>query len=190
MPRGLGAMLSVSLAAALLGILHIGAPMRQYYLGFVPQIALAASLGLVTLFRERAPRTPLAAWATAIAVLAVCVAPSAWSAYERHAPRGEQERFLREVVAVTQPGDRVFDCWTGLYLTRLPAYRHFFLLSDVFRVLDPKQLESDLLVALANPDVKVVIADTHFRLLPDAVRMYVQREFAQRPGFEGLLVRR
>ena len=183
-------MLSVSLAAGLLGIFHIGAPMRQYYMSFLPQLALAASFGLVTGFARFFPQPGGVGWAAAAAALLVCTGPSAWSVHARHTSRDDQERFLREVVEVTEPGDRVFDCWTGLYLTRLPAYRYFFLLSDVFRVIDPQTLERELLEALANPEVKVVIVDTHFPLLPRPVQTYVKSEFSQRPGFDGLLVRR
>ena len=84
---------------------------------------------------------------------------------------------LREVLAVTKPGDRVFDCWTGLYLTRMPAYRYFFLNADVQRLLDPAQMEADLLRVLDQPDVTAVILDDFVLELPIAVQNKIRRDF-------------
>ena len=150
-----------------------------------PQLALAVALRSI-----RASRPNFAIRAAGIAALAICVLPAAVAAYGRHQSRATDEEFMRRVVAVTEPGDRVFDCWTGLYLTRLPAFAHFFLLSDVFRILDTDQLEADLLDALANPAVTAVIVDGNFKRLPQPVRHYVQREFERWQGNTHLRVRR
>ncbi len=84
---------------------------------------------------------------------------------------------MREVLAVTKPGDRVFDCWTGLYLTRLPAYRYFFLNADVQRLLDARQMEEDLLRALDDPGVTAVILDDFVLELPISVQNKIRLDF-------------
>jgi hypothetical protein len=97
---------------------------------------------------------------------------------------------MRSVLSVTHPGERVFDCWTGLYLTRKPAFPYFFLLSDVIRVLEPERFEADLLGALRNPEVTAAIIDRNFEILPASVRAYVRRAFVAEADVPGLRVRR
>jgi hypothetical protein len=90
---------------------------------------------------------------------------------------------LREVLAVTKPGDRVFDCWTGLYLTRLPAYRYFFLNADVQRLLEPRRMEEDLLRMLDDPEVTAVILDDFVLELPISVQNKIRRDFTNIQDF-------
>ncbi|MEZ4654175.1 MAG: hypothetical protein R3E12_11465 [Candidatus Eisenbacteria bacterium] len=85
---------------------------------------------------------------------------------------------LRQVLAVTKPGDRVLDCWTGLYLTRRPAYRYFFLNADVQRLLDAGTMEADLLRILDDPQVTAVILDDFTLELPMPVQNKIRRDFA------------
>ena len=56
-----------------------------------------------------------------------------------------QLRVLEQVLAVSAPGDRVFDCFSGLYLTRLHAHRYFYLNGDLQRLFTPEELERSIL---------------------------------------------
>jgi hypothetical protein len=97
---------------------------------------------------------------------------------------------LDKVLSLTGRDDRVFDCWTGLYLTRKPAFRYFYLNTDVQRLFDPAVLEREVLQALRNPDVRLVIADPDCERLPPGIQLYVQREFAPVAEWPFLLLRR
>jgi hypothetical protein len=89
----------------------------------------------------------------------------------------KQLRVLDRVLELTRPEDRVFDCWTGLYLTRRPAHRYFYLNTDIQRLFEPSALQARLLAALRNPEVRLVIWDRDCARLPAAVRHYVANEF-------------
>ncbi|MEW6747325.1 MAG: glycosyltransferase family 39 protein [Planctomycetota bacterium] len=175
------------------GLFHIDAPLRQYYLTFVPQLALFAALALTSLLDW--------VWAHAgrgitigllALVLALSIGPPAGAVWNARKPEilELQLRVLNRVLDVTQPGDRVFDCWTGLYLTRLPAFRYFFLNSDVQRLFAPGELEAQLGPALRDPRVRVVIRDAYFATLPESMQSYALAEFAPLPDANLILVRR
>ncbi len=180
-----------SLGAGLIGLFLIQASMRQYFLTFLPQAAALAALGALALGRWIGSRLSRAAAVTALALAALLASGPAFLSMVGKEPFLRQQLpILRQVLEVTGRDDRVLDCWTGLYLTRLPAYRFFFLNSDVQRLIPRRQLEGDLLTALDDPRVKVVIRDPYFKLLPDAVQQRVDERFAPLPRFPYLWLRR
>ncbi|MFN8547854.1 MAG: glycosyltransferase family 39 protein [Candidatus Eisenbacteria bacterium] len=178
-------MIPCSLLAALAGFFLMNAPLRQYFLFVLPALAITAAwashrvvLAIGASFRGVAFRVALP--------LALLVPPCvALLPVQR---QGVEVEVLRTVLRATRPEDRVLDLWSGLYLTRLPAYRYFFLNSDVIRLLPPGKLESELLGVLDDPRVRAVIVDDHFRLLPASVRQRIRSEFAVDRDFGFLLV--
>jgi hypothetical protein len=158
------------------GLFLIRAPLWQYYLTFLPQLALLATISCAALVLRAHRGGPIRAWIVAILLLASSLAPPALT-LARFQPMGIEIEIMHEVLEVTEPGDRVFDCWTGLYLTRMPAYRYFFLNADVQRLLDPKQMEADLLRVLDQPDVTAVILDDFVLELPIAVQNKIRGDF-------------
>jgi len=188
--RPSGAILGFSLVTGLAGLLHIEAPLRQYYLTFLPQVALSGALAFVALLRYVGRRWSGAPpWLTLALGLAACTLPPGLHLLREQPSKDRQLQVIDRVCELSAEGERVFDCWTGLYLTRLPAYRYFYLNSDVLRLLDRDQLREGLLSSLDNPKVKVVIVDRFFEVLPVAVRARIQQEFVAVSGFP-LLVRR
>lgn len=164
------------------GLFLIRAPLWQYYLTFFPQLALLATVAAVALLSRAIRGGPIRTWTAALLLLAAVLAPPAVK-LARFQPMGIEIDILHEVLAVTRPGDRVFDCWTGLYLTRMPAYRYFFLNADVQRLLDPAQMEADLLRVLDQPDVTAVILDDFVLELPLAVQNKIRRDFPEIQDF-------
>jgi hypothetical protein len=164
------------------GLFLIRAPLWQYYLTFLPQLALLGAVGSVALI-ARARRTGLlSSWIAGLLLTTGVVVPPALTLV-RYQPMGIEIDILREVLAVTKPGDRVFDCWTGLYLTRLPAYRYFFLNADVQRLLEPRRMEEDLLRMLNDPEVTAVILDDFVLELPISVQNKIRLDFANVQDF-------
>lgn len=158
------------------GLFVIRAPLWQYYLTFLPQLALLATIGSIAVISWTRGRGLAQSWLAAILLIAgLFVPPSIKLA--RFQPMGIEIDILREVLAATEPGDRVFDCWTGLYLTRLPAYRYFFLNADVQRLLDARRMEEDLLRALDDPAVTAVILDDFVLELPTSVQNKIRTDF-------------
>lgn len=172
----LACILLASWVTGFAGLFLIRAPLWQYYLTFLPQLALLATIACAALVFRAHRGGPIRAWIAAILLLASSLAPPALT-LARFQPMGIEIDIMREVLAVTEPGDRVFDCWTGLYLTRMPAYRYFFLNADVQRLLDPKKMEADLLRMLDQPDVTAVILDDFVLELPIAVQNKIRRDF-------------
>jgi 4-amino-4-deoxy-L-arabinose transferase-like glycosyltransferase len=180
--------LAGSLLAGGLGIFLISAPMRQVFLPLLPAAAVFGSLGLVAGARAIAAHYghPAAAGALLLALLAIAAAPFAHLA--RTTPGMDRQlRILTRVLEVSEPGDRVFDCFSGLYLTRLHAHRYFYLNSDIQRLFAPEELEREVLQALAAPEVKLVLMDRDCRRLPAPVQRSIRDGFAPLPGEAGFI---
>jgi hypothetical protein len=191
LPVGHVETLCLSLAAGLLGLFAIQAPMRQYFLTFLPQLAVLGASGALELGYWIAARQPriLASMALLSMVLLATIPP--WVSHlEDRSSMEKQLAVIHKVLEVTHRDDRVFDCWTGLYLTRLPAYRYFYLNSDVQRLFRPEDLERGVLAALENPHVRLVIADANCGRLPGEVRRFVAQRFTPLPELPYLWLRR
>jgi 4-amino-4-deoxy-L-arabinose transferase-like glycosyltransferase len=190
LPAGYAAVLCASLAGGLVGLLLIKAPMRQYFLTFLPPVAIAGAAGLESILRWVKLRWgAVATTALLVAILLAATVPPAL-AMRPVPPMTGQLDVLRKVRELTNRDERVLDCWTGLYLTRLPAYRYFFLNSDIQRLIPRETLEQDLLRMLDNPRVTLMIVDDDCRRLPDAALRRVQQLFNPVPGFPFLWRRR
>lgn len=175
--RPAGAVLGFGLIAGFAGLFHIQAPLRQYYLSFLPPLALAAAIGLVALLGQVGRSLGAAAsWSALFLGLGACLFPPGSHLLRKQVSKDMQLAVIEKVREITGERDRVLDCWSGLYLTRLPAYRYFYLNSDLLRLLDPTVLERELHACLDDPAVKVVITGRHYRL-PASVRDRVEQEF-------------
>jgi hypothetical protein len=138
----------------------------------------------------RRRRHPRAADVALVALAALALGPPARAMARSFVTKELQATVLSKVLAATQPSDRVFDCWTGLYLTRLPAAYHYHLNSDVQRLLGPERIEQELMSSLQRPEVTAVIRDRYLDSLPASVRSYIRDMFAPLPGCEVVLIRK
>jgi len=180
----LALVLASSAGAGLLGLMLIEAPLRQYFLCFVPQSILFASWALArgseTVLLRKGPR--LAGVALSLS-LAVCLASPLVRVMKFDETHRAQLEVIQAVRASSTSRQRVFACWSGLYLTRLPAYRYFFLNSDVQRLLDPEKLERELLELLAHPEVAVYLPDRNCNKLPRGVKRKLRETFMPHSDF-------
>jgi hypothetical protein len=187
-PAGHAEILCWSLAAGLIGLFVTEVPLRQFFLTFVPPVAVLAACGATKLGRWVGARQPSIITAIAMAALVLfATVPGVRAALRPRESMEAQLRTINTVVALTGPDDRVFDTGTGLYLTRLPAYRYFFLNTDVLRLKSAEEWTRDVLAALENPRVKVAFADDP---LPDPIVEFVRDRFALIPGSEPARLRR
>jgi hypothetical protein len=191
LPTGFFEVIACSFLGGIAGLLTIQAPMRQYFLTFLAPAAVAGSAGMA-LFGDSAAKRMGSAWAAAVTAVLLLLM-GMWPISRLFPAEAEtmdpQLKIIRRVIQNTSPEDRVMDCWTGLYLTRLPAYRYFYLNSDVQRLLPQEKLEADLLEVLADQRTKVVIQDGHFQKLPRQVLENVQNAFTQDTEFPFLRIR-
>ena len=176
-----------SLAAGLVGLFVTEVPLRQFFLTFVPPVAALAACGATMLGRWIAARQPPIVTAIAMAALVLfATIPGVRAALTPRESMDGQLRTINAVLALTGPDDRVFDSGTGLFLTRLPAYRYFYLNTDVLRLKPAEEWTRDVLPALQNPRVKVAFAED---FLPRPIVDFVRDRFAPIPGGEPARVR-
>ncbi len=188
---GRAEILSCSLVGGLIGLFVIRVPLRQYFLTFLPQLAVAGAVGAAAVVRLASEkRSHTVGGVVLAAILLGAAVPPIVSLRAETETMGAQLDAIDEVRKVTSRDDRVLDCWSGLYLTRLPAYRYFYLNSDVRRLLPPGQLERDLTRVLQDPRVRVVIFDDECAKLPAAVTQSIDEQFSPIPDFPFLRLRR
>ncbi len=180
--------LAGSFLAGGLGLFLISAPMRQMFLPLLPTTAVLGSVCLAAGARAIAGRygDRAAAGALLLALLSIAAAPLSHLA-QTTPPMDRQLRILERVLEASEPGDRVFDCFSGLYLTRLPAYRYFYLNTDIRRLFVPEELERGIVRALEDPDVTLVLMDRECRRLPAPVHRVIRSNFAPLRGGSGLI---
>jgi hypothetical protein len=189
-PSGFVEAIIGSLIGGIVGLFVIQAPMRQYYLTFLAPSAIAGAVAIVTTV-DRVLQSRWTIWAPVIflCILVAQIIPPVLALRSVRPTFDAQIKAINQVVKGTSPEDRVLDCWTGLYLTRLPAYRYFYLNSDVQRLLPSRKLEQDLLAALGDPRVKMVIWDQYFTVLPHPVIEQTRAQFSPLPNFPYLWLR-
>jgi 4-amino-4-deoxy-L-arabinose transferase-like glycosyltransferase len=180
--------LAGSLLAGGIGLCLISAPMRQVFLPLLPAAAVFGAIGLAAGARALASRygSVAAAAGLLLALLAAGAAPATHLAGSTSSLQPQLEILTRALDA-SEPGDRVFDCFSGLYLTRGHAYRYFYLNSDLRRLFAPGALERDLVQALSNPEVALVLMDGECRKLPESVQRSIRERFAPLPAGGGLI---
>jgi len=187
-PAGHAEILCWSLAAGLVSLFVTEVPLRQFFLTFVPPVAVLAACGATMLGRWVAARLPPIVSAIAMTALVLfATVPALRAALGPRESMDAQLRTINTVVALTGPDDRVFDSGTGLYLTRLPAYRYFYLNTDVLRLRPPEEWTREVLAALQDPRVKVAFAED---FLPGPIVEFVRDRFAPIPECEPARLRR
>jgi hypothetical protein len=180
--------LAGSFLAGGLGLFLISAPMRQVFLPLLPAAAVFGSLALVAGARAIAARYGNAAAAGALLLVLPVIAAAPLSHLLGTTPSMDRQlRILEQVLEASEPGDRVFDCFSGLYLTRLHAHRYFYLNSDIQRLFAPEELERGVSSALESPDVQLVLMDSNCRRLPAPVQRSIRNSFAPLRGGNGFI---
>jgi hypothetical protein len=123
-------------------------------------------------------------------LLAAVVAPAVTKSLNQYGTQDQQRRRLSKVLELTHPGERVFDCWTGTYLGRLPAFYFFYLNYDIQPIVPPSRLNEELPRRLLAPDSRLVIWDSHCAALPASVHAVVAQEYGPVEGYPMLREKR
>jgi hypothetical protein len=190
-PAGNAWVLRGAILGGAAGVFVINAPLHQYYLTVIAPGALLGARAIAALTSpeirgttaaKAVPmrvRTRILAGALVAAAAVASSAPALRYTVEnsRRTMQAQLQRMSR-ILALTRPGDRVLDHWTGLYLTRLPAYHYFYLNSDILRLIPRQRLEDDLTRLLDEGRLQLYIPDPHSRLLPPTVLARLQSAFS------------
>jgi 4-amino-4-deoxy-L-arabinose transferase-like glycosyltransferase len=168
---------------AILGILVLQVPMRQYLMVIVSLLSILLAIAM-TDFAERLQELKgvrFAGWASALLAAALLIPGSLGLAAERQDTNDEQMAKLEYVWENTAEDEFVFDCWSGLYLFRPHAFFYHFLGPDIRPTLDRIDqaiLRRDLLKSLRATEPRVAFADSECRKLPAEVRRYIQNHYS------------
>jgi hypothetical protein len=98
---------------------------------------------------------------------------------------------IRAVHALTCPGDRVLDGFSGVGYFRPSAWRYAFLLTGIRTRVRPDELaELTSAVATGRHAPKVVIFDKHLRNFDRGLTRVIQETYVPSIGYLDILVRR
>ncbi|MEZ4654174.1 MAG: hypothetical protein R3E12_11460 [Candidatus Eisenbacteria bacterium] len=74
-PTRAAIILAAAFLGGFLGTFSIKAPLWQYYLTFLPALAVLGSLGIVRIVRLATVRSVALGWAASVVLLVVCIGP-------------------------------------------------------------------------------------------------------------------
>lgn len=174
--------ISGGVLGAILGILVIQVPLRQYLMVIVSLLCVLLAVAVIDL-AERVQRRQgewLTGWALAILAVVMIVPGALGFAAERRDTNDEQFARLEYVWEHTEPQESVFDCWSGLYVFRPHAFFYHFLGPDIrptLDLIDPAILRRDLPAALRKNRPRVVFADPSCDELPAEARRYIDEHY-------------
>jgi 4-amino-4-deoxy-L-arabinose transferase-like glycosyltransferase len=179
---------------AMLGILALQVPMRQYLMVIVSLLCVLLAVAVSDLAEHLRERQGARFAGQILTVLAVVllVPGSLGLAAERRVSNHEQFAKLEYVWQNTKEDEAVFDCWTGLYVFRPHAFFYHFLGPDIRPTLDRIDrsiLRRDLIKALRETEPRVAFADSDCKQLPQEVRLYIQNHY-RRGRYPEILLRR
>ena len=189
------------------GLFLMPVPYRQYYLLFIPLLAMYCSLvsvALVSYLRlPKYQRLQKSVQVTAkftlfirvcgciLLFLGVIIYPltqilsqflivkfSGGSRYIRLNHSNEgQLNEIRFILQNTTPQDTVLDGWTGSGVFRDHAYYYYFLHGEVRNMLTPKESSEDVVNVLREKKTKIVIYNGDVQALSQEVRNYVEANY-------------
>ena len=167
---------------AILGILMLQVPMRQYLMVIVSLLCVLLAVAVVDLGErlQEVKGARFAGWILTVLAVVLLVPGSLGFAAERRITNDEQFAKLEYVWENTREDEAVFDCWSGLYLFRPHAFFYHFLGPDIRPTLDRIDraiLRRDLLKALRETKPRVAFADSNCRQLPVEVRAYIRNHY-------------
>jgi hypothetical protein len=181
---------------AIAGLVELPEAWLQYYLSFLPLLAIYAA-GVLNFAVDKAPRLAsaqpnsalpqyLAGGALALVLLALSVSPG-WEMRRQFAAEtsSRQLRQLRWVLLHSSPTDRVLDCWSGLGVFRPNAYFYSMLYGQVLSTSDRERLAADLMSGRTAPKLVFPSHDLLWWVSP-SVRTALLKNYMPVPG-EGFI---
>ena len=166
---------------AILGIFIIPVPYTQYFLFFIPLMAMYCGVSLRGLTKYKIfhnNKNPLPAL---ILLLCVVMLPLKHELDQFMASGYSNKKQLKEISFIlknTNAGDSVFEGWRGVGAFRDHAYYYYFLHGEICHMLTDKELSTDIVEALQKKKPKFVIYDSNMRTLSPDVTDYIMKNYA------------
>jgi len=177
---------------AIAGLVELPEAWLQYYLSFLPMLAIYAA-GLLDFVVDKVSRLAtaqpnsalpqsLAGSALALVLLALTVSPGLEMRGQFSIQRNAgQLRQLRWVMLHSSPTDTVLDCWSGLGVFRPNAYFFSMLYDQVLTTSDREQLAADLMSGRMAPKMIFPSHDLLWWVSPN-VRFALLKNYINVPG--------
>ncbi|MCX6580240.1 MAG: glycosyltransferase family 39 protein [Candidatus Aminicenantes bacterium] len=164
------------------GLFIIPAPQRQYYLLFLPLLAMYFAYIIIKCIESAAFTFIFKKPVYAVTLLAIIlIAHPLYLVVTRHPQKNHRQLAdIRYIMAATKPSEAVLDGFSGYGFLRPHAYYYYFLHKEMRAMLSEKELSDDIIKSAAGQNTKVVIYDRHLRALPLKVRQYIEANYA--PG--------
>jgi hypothetical protein len=165
-----------------LGVVVLPAAWEQYYLLFLPQLAMVGSDFLLRVSAVIIKRTTSSA---GVALLVLTAMLSSLTSVrtailnQRLRVSEHKEKAIAMILDNSSMADTVLDGYTGIGVFRPHAFRYFFLHAEMRRMLDGavvRELEEGLADGAIAP--RFVSTDSHLRAVSPRVRDFLDRNFA------------
>ncbi len=170
-----------SAASGLLGLVLLPVAWEQYYLLFLPQLAILGSGVLLSTTASLLKRAPSSAWVglTVFGVSIASLASAKDAILNQRLRTGEgKERAIGLILDNSAPTDTVLDGYSGIGVFRPHAFRYFFLHAEMRKMLseaEVRELEDGLETGAIAP--RFVSGDSNLRALSPRVREYLDRTY-------------
>ena len=179
------------------GLFLMPVPYRQYYLLFIPLLAMYCGLVSVTLVsyfrlpKSRRLRKSVRVCGYMLLFFSIIAYPFNQMIAQfltikllekpRHIRlnRSNEGRLneIRFILQNTTPQDTVLDGWTGSGVFRNHAYYYYFLHGEVRNMLTSQESSKDIVNALREKQTKIIIYDGNVQALSQEVRNYVEANY-------------
>jgi 4-amino-4-deoxy-L-arabinose transferase-like glycosyltransferase len=151
----------------------IPVPYRQFYLLFLPLLAMycGSVLGRMT---EISIRRTYLALSIAIVIIVYLLVQTVGQLSQKN---DGQLANVKYIMNITTEEDTVLDGWSGFGFLRSHAYYYFFLHSEMLAMLSEKEKTDDLINSLEEKRTRVVIYNGSVKTLPKKVQEYISGKY-------------
>ena len=175
-------MVLFSAVSGVLGLLMLPVAWEQYYLLFLPQLAILGSGALGRASSAILRKPPTSAWVTLVLLLVVPVSllPVKNAILTQRFRTSEaKEKAIALILDNSSASDTVLDGYSGIGVFRPHAFRYFFLHTEMRQMLSlgaVRELEDGLEQGAIAP--RFASGDSHLKAVSPRVRDFLQRNFA------------
>jgi hypothetical protein len=164
--------------AGVSGLALIPVVFRQYFLLFLPLLAVLAAIVGASVLKRLGPLQGGRAAVASIALLALSVRPLAVQAQSFGRSNTGTLEALRSVLRNTSPQETVLDGFSGLGVFRPHAF-HYFFMHEHLRAMWPPEVEQGLLAGLRSGRIlpKLVIWDSDVQALSPEIVAFLERHY-------------
>lgn len=163
---------------AFAGLWLVRVPWQQYYLTFLPVMALLAGFGLAAASERLAARRLAPALVAVPVLLLASVQPYQLFRAQQGRGNADKQASIRFVIENTTPGESVLDGYTGVGVFRPHAWRFFFLHAELRQMLGEAE-RRELLEGLERGEVapRLISFDGHSSRVSPQVTAFFERNY-------------